>query len=101
MIVTPSFESYVFVLSQIDMLNYSHASYNESRGEYYFKFKEQVLEKMNYEGKISTYIEDRFGRDGDLIKAQLLDLLDNGVLEDRENIWDSRTYKKIVKEKYW
>ena len=98
---TPPFESYIFVLSQVDLLNYSHASYNESRGEYYFEFKEPVLEKMNYDGKISTCIEDRLGRDGDLIKAQLLDLLDNGVLEDRENIWDSRTYKKIVKEKYW
>lgn len=98
---TPSFESYIFVLSQVDLLNYSHASYNESRGEYYFEFKEPVLEKINYDGKISTCIEDRLGRDADLIKAQILDLLDNGVLEDRENIWDSRTYKKIVKEKYW
>lgn len=98
---TPSFESYIFVLSQVDMLNYSHSSYNESRGEYYFEFTEPVLENLNYDGKISTCIEDRFGRDGDLIKAQILNLLDNGVLEDRENIWDSRTYKKINKEKYW
>ena len=98
---SPSFTSCIFVLSQVDLLNYSHASYNESRGEYYFEFTEPVLEKMNYDGKISTCIEDSLGRDADLIKAQLLDLLDNGVLEDRENIWDSRTYKKIVKEKYW
>lgn len=98
---TPSFTSYIFVLSQVDVLNYSHASYNESRGEHYFEFKEPVLENLNYDGKISTRIEDSLGRDADLIKAQLLDLLDNGVLEDRENIWDSRTYKKIVKEKYW
>lgn len=98
---TPSFTSYIFVMSQIDLLNYSHASYNESRGEYYFEFKEPVLKNLNYDGKISTFIEDSLGRDADLIKAQLLDLLDNGVIEDVDNELDSRSYEKIVKERYW
>ena len=56
---------------------------------------------MNYDGKISTCIEDSLGRDADLIKAQLLDLLDNGVLEDVDNEWNSRSFEKIVKERYW
>lgn len=98
---TPSFTSYIFVMSQIDLLNYSHSSYNESRGEHYFEFTEPFLEKINYDGKISTCIEDSLGRDADLIKAQLLDLLDNGVITDVDNEWNSRSYEKIVKERYW
>ena len=98
---SPSFTSYIFVISQIDLLNYSSASYNETRGEYYFEFTEPFLEKINYDGKISTCIEDSLGRDADLIKAQILNLLDNGVIEDVDNEWDSRSYEKIVKERYW
>ena len=98
---TPSFTSYIFVMSQIDLLNYSHSSYNESRGEHYFEFTEPFLEKINYDGKISTCIEDSLGRDADLIKAQILNLLDNGVIEDVDNEWNSRSYEKIVKERYW
>jgi hypothetical protein len=53
------------------------------------------------DGKISTVIEHSLAKDADFIKAQLIDLLENGKIQDKPNEWDSRDYSRLDKGNRW
>jgi hypothetical protein len=100
---SPSFMSYIFLMSQIDLLNYSSAAYDNETGDYSFEFTDEYLIKNSWDGKISDVIEDTLADTADFIKYQLMDLLDNGKIEDSENRYDSRDYTSLRKQesRYW
>lgn len=93
-----SFMSYMFLISQIDLLNWSNYSYNEEDGRYSFEFTDSYLNENSWDGKISEMIEDRLARDAEFIKYQLMDLLSNGKIKDVENKYDSRDFSLLKKE---
>jgi hypothetical protein len=98
---SPSFMSYMFLISQIDELNYSSTSYNEEKGQHEFEFTNKFIKENSWDGKISTVIEHSLAKDADFIKAQLIDLLENNKLKDIPNEWDSRDYSKLDKGNRW
>lgn len=93
-----SFMSYMFLISQIDLLNWSNYSYNEKDGRYSFEFTDLYLNENSWDGKISEMIEDRLARDAEFIKYQLIDLLSNGKIKDVKNKYDSRDYSLLKEE---
>jgi hypothetical protein len=95
---SPTFMSYIFLISQIDKLNYSYKAYNQETGEYGFEFTDPFLKKNSWDGKISNIIETPLADDADFIKYQLMDLILNNKIEDEKNVWNSRSYTKIEKE---
>lgn len=97
---SPSFMSYIFLLSEIDKLNWSSSSYNEENGQHEFVFTNPFLKENSWDGKISTVIEGSLAHDAEFIKYQLMDLLDNGKIKDVPNDFDSRDYSSLVKDKY-
>jgi len=97
LISSPSFMSYMFLISQIDQLTYSSASYNEETGRHEFQFTNEFIKENSYDGQISTIIEHSLALDADFIKFQLMDLLLNGKIKNQPNKWDSRDYK-LIKE---
>jgi hypothetical protein len=94
---SPSFMSYMFLLSKIDELNYSSASYNNETGQHSFEFTDEFLIQNSWDGRISNYIECSLAQDAEFIKYQLIDLLSNGKIKDVTNLFDSRDYSKIKK----
>lgn len=97
---SPSFMSYVYLRSQIDLLNYSsHASTYD--GMYGFEFTNEFLKEREYDGKISDMIEDQYAMTANFIKYQLMDLIMNGKIEDSENEYDSRDYSSIKTNSYY
>lgn len=98
---SPSFMSYMFLISQIDELNYSSTSYNEETGQHEFEFTNEFIKENSWDGKISTIIEHSLAKDADFIKAQLIDLLSNGKIKDIPNKYDSRDYSKLNKGSYY
>ena len=98
---SPSFLSYIFLRSQVDLLNYSQAARNEETGEYEFEFTDQFLVEYNFCGKISDVVEDGLATTANFIKYQIMDLLLNGKLEDKENEYDSRNCSSLKEERSW
>jgi hypothetical protein len=98
---SPSFMSYMFLISRIDELNYSSTSYNEEKGQHEFEFTNEFIKENSWDGKISTIIEHSLAKDADFIKAQLIDLLENGKIQDKPNEWDSRDYSRLDKGNRW
>lgn len=99
---SPSFMSYIYLRSQIDDLNYSKFAYNNESGEYTFEFTDPFLSNPRYDwGQISDVIEDSLAKTADYIKYQIMDLLLNGKIEDRENEFDSRDFRKLKEDRYW
>jgi len=96
-IFSPSFISYMFVISQIDKLNWSTYAYNEETGEYNFKFHDEWLQKYNPYGKIDYVIESNLACETNSIRYEIMDLLLSGKLMDSENKYDSRSYR-IIKQ---
>lgn len=94
---SPSFVSYLFLISQIDKLNYSSFSYNQETGYYKFQFTDPYLIEYSYDGHISSMIESPLGDEVAFIKYQLIDLLSNGKIKDEKNSYDSRSYSCINK----
>lgn len=101
MVDSPTFMSFVYLVSQIDKLNYSRFSYNEETGEYSFDFTDNFLKENSWDGKISTTIEHSLAKDADFIKYQLIDLVSNGKITDKPNEYDSRDYKELKTERYY
>ena len=95
---SPTFMSYIFLVSQIDELNWSSQSWDEETGQHYFKFTDVFLIDNSWDGKISTMIEHSLAEDAEFIKYQLMDLLSNGKITDDKNIYDSRDYSLLNKE---
>ena len=87
-------------MSQLDILNYSSGAYNEDTGDYGFKFTDGFLKENSWDGKISTTIEFPLAEDADFIKYQLMDLLNNGKIEDSKNEFDSRDYTRLSRGRY-
>ena len=102
-VCSPSFMSYIFVRSQIDLLNYSSSAYNENTCRYEFEFNDEFLKEHSWDGKISDVVEDELGRDLNITKYQLMELLSTGKIKDRENEFDSRDYKSLNQResRYW
>jgi len=99
---SPTFMSYMFLMSQIDKLNYSSASYNSETGQYEFEFTDEYLKSNSWDGKISDVIEDVRMETADFIKYQLMDLLLNNKIKDETNEFDSRDYSRLEKsERYY
>ena len=99
---SPTFMSYMFLMSQIDKLNCSSASYNQETGQYGFKFTDEYLKDKSWDGKISVIIEDVRMETANFIKYQLMDLLLNGKIKDETNEFDSRNFSRLKKsEKYY
>jgi hypothetical protein len=99
---SPTFMSYMFLMSQIDKLNCSSASYNQETGQYGFKFTDEYLKDKSWDGKISVVIEDVRMETANFIKYQLMDLLLNGKIKDETNEFDSRDFSRLKKsERYY
>jgi hypothetical protein len=98
---SPSFLSYIFLRSQVDLLNYSQAARNEETGEYEFEFTDPFLVEHSFDGKISDVVEDHLATTANFIKYQIMDLLLNGKLEDKENEYDSRNCSSLKEEQSW
>lgn len=92
---SPTFMSYMFLMSQIDELNC--ASYNNETGQYKFEFTDEWLKDKSWDGKISDVIEDTRMETANFIKYQLMDLLLNGKIKDKTNGFDSRNFSKLKK----
>jgi hypothetical protein len=92
---SPTFMSYMFLMSQIDKLNYSSASYNNETGQHEFEFTDEFLKSNSWDGKISDVIEDVRMETADFIKYQLMDLFLNGKIKDETNEFDSRDFSKL------
>lgn len=95
-----SFMSYMYLISKVDELNWSSASYNNETGQYSFEFTDQFLIKNSWDGRISSMVEYSLAQDVEFIKYQLMDLLSNGKIEDKVNDRDSRSFKKISNNRY-
>ena len=98
---SPSFMSYIFLRSQVDMLNFSQAAYNEGTGEYKFEFTDPFLVEYSFDGRISDVVEDDLATTANFIKYQIMDLLLNGKIEDSPNEFDSRDCSSVKKESSW
>jgi hypothetical protein len=97
---SPSFMSYMFLISEIDRLNYSSESYDDDRGEYHFDFEDDFLNKMAWNGKIYVEVEDPLCNGLDITKHQLMQLIQLGKIKDSTNEWDSRDYT-LLRSKGW
>jgi hypothetical protein len=92
-ISSPSFISHIFILSQLDNIEYD--SNRMVNGEYPdFTFNDTLLHRFFPCGLIFL-IESRDAFETDFLKAGLLELLESGQIEDKPNEWDSRTFTKI------
>jgi len=91
---SPTFLSYMFLISQIDKLNYSCEARTEE-GEYKFEFNNDFLKQNSWDGKITNVIEHSLAMDADFIKYQLIDLLNSGKIKDIKNEYDSRSFMKL------
>ena len=98
---SPSFLSYIFLRSQVDLLNYSSAARNEETGEYGFEFTDPFLVKHSFDGTISDVVEDHLATTANFTKYQIMDLLLNGRLEDSPNVYDSRNCSSLKEERSW
>jgi len=98
---SPSFLSYIFLRSQVDLLNYSNTVRNEETGEYEFEFTDPFLVEYSFDGKISDVVEDHLATTANIIKYQIMDLLLNGKLKDKKNEYDSRNCSSLKEERSW
>jgi len=96
-----SFMSYMFLISQIDQLNWSSHNWNEKTGEHKWEFTDLFLKEHSWGNHISYMIEHSLGLDAEFIKYQLMDLLSNNKIKDIPNEWDSRDYTPLKKEQYY
>lgn len=92
---SPSFMSYMYLVSKVDELNWSSASYNNETGIHSFEFTDEFLQQDSYDGKISDMIECSLAQDAEFIKFQLIDLLSNDKIKDSKNYIDSRSFTSI------
>lgn len=97
---SPTFMSYMFIISKIDELNHSSSFYNSKSGQYSCDFTDTYLKDLSCDGIISDVIESKFAGDALYIKYQLMDLLSNNMLVDRLNNVDSRSYEVISEYEY-
>jgi hypothetical protein len=98
---SPSFLSYIFLRSQVDLLNYSQSARNEETGKYGFEFEDEFLVKHSFDGKISDVVEDHLATTANFIKYQIMDLLLSGKIEDKPNVYDSRDCSSLKEERSW
>lgn len=97
---SPSFMSYMFLISEIDRLNYSGYSYDDETGEHRFDFEDDALNGMSWDGKIFFEVEDPLCNGLDITKHQLMKLIQLGKIKDSKNEWDSREYT-LLRSKGW
>lgn len=95
---SPTFMSYMFLISKIDEFNYSGASWDEEFGVHEFNFTDPFVQEHSYEGRITEIIEHSLCLDADFIRYQLIDLLSNGKIKDEPNKFDSRDFSKLKGE---
>jgi len=89
---SPSFMSYIFLKSSIDIINYSSEALTEE-GDYSYEFTDKLCKENSYDGRVDDIIEEL--EDCDLIKYQLIDLMINGKIKDSKNQFDSRDYSIV------
>ena len=92
---SPTFMSYMFLVSEADRLNYSSMAYDDTSGDYRFNFNDPAVSKISYGGRLFIECEDALCGDLDITKYQLIDLMEQGVLKDSSNEWDSRDYRLL------
>jgi len=92
---SPTFMSYMFLMSDVDRLLYLGDNYNSKTGNYEFQFTDPVVAKHSYDGRIFTECDDSLCNTLDITKYQLFDLLQNEKIKDESNDWDSRDYTEI------
>jgi hypothetical protein len=97
---SPSFMSYIFLSSEVDRLNYLKAPYREEKGTYGFTFTDDRLTEMTWDGKIFIECDDSLCSTLDITMYQLIDLMEQGVLTDSPNEWDSRDYTSLRSDEY-
>lgn len=90
---SPSFMSYMFLISEIDRLNYSN--YNDEIGGYGFEFEDPFLQEMSWDNKIFVEVEDPLCQGLEITKHQLIELINTGKITDSKNYWNSRDYTSL------
>lgn len=88
-ILSPTFESYVFVLTQIEYLNREYGKHCS------FKFKDVIYCNEEPERELTSMIEDHSCLDANFIKYELIELLNSGQIKNERNDFDSRRFLKI------
>ena len=94
---SPTFVSYMYLISEIDALNYSSFSYNHETGNYEFEFTEPVLKDFD---RLFVEVDDELCMGLDYTKYQLIDLIIQGKIKDEKNEYDSRDWSSLNKKEY-
>jgi hypothetical protein len=94
---SPTFMSYMYLLSEIDDLNYSSFSYNHETGNYEFEFTEPILKDFD---RLFVEVDDSLCVGLDYTKYQLMDLMIQDKIKDEKNYYDSRDWSSLNKKEY-